>query len=71
MNFKQTGFPTQKSVYPEVDNGYRQTNLDYIQHQSNLLKSQNQPYQGHIPNHLELTTSDNLIQQTRYHLDAP
>lgn len=71
MSFKPVGFPTQKTVYPDVDNGNQPINLDYIQRQSNLLKSQNQPYQGHISNHLEPVPSDNLIQQTRYQLDAP
>jgi hypothetical protein len=71
QSYKSTGFPTQRTVYSNVDDGKQPINLDYIQKQSNLIRSQNQPYQGHIPNYIEPVPNDNLIQQTRYQLDAP
>lgn len=54
-----------------VDNGKQNINFDYIKRQSDIIKSQNQPYKGHIPNYIEPVPNDNLIQQVRYNVDAP
>lgn len=69
--YNNPGFPTQRTVNSNIDNGKQPINLDYIKRQSNIIKSQNQPYQGHIPNYIEPVPNDNLIQQTRWHIDAP
>jgi hypothetical protein len=69
--YNNPGFPTQRTVNSNIDNGKQQINLDYIKRQSKIIKSQNQPYQGHIPNHINPVPNDNLIQQTRWNIDAP
>lgn len=69
--YSNPGFPTQRTMNSNVDNGKQPINFEYIKRQSDIIKSQNQPYQGHIPNHIEPVPNDNLIQQVRWKIDAP
>lgn len=70
MSYHNPAFPTQKTVYSNVDDGKQQTNLEYIHNQSNLIRSQDQPHMGHIPEYISPTPNDNLIQQARWNVDA-
>jgi hypothetical protein len=69
--YKNTGFPTQRTVNSKVDDGKQPIDLKYIRRQENIIKSQNQPYQGHIEPHLEPVPSENILQQVRHNVDAP
>lgn len=70
MSYNNPAFPTQNTVYSNVNNGYEREDLEYIRNQSNVINSYNQPYIGHIPNYIYPTPNDNLIQQTRWNVDA-
>ena len=70
MSYNNPGFPTQRTAFPHVDNGeQQQVDLNYVRDQADLIRRQNQPYRGHIPNYIHPTPNDNIIQQTRYTID--
>lgn len=66
MSFSNPSFPTQKTVYSQINNV---SDLKYVENQSNLLKSQKQQYIGHIPPYIQPTTNDSIIQNVRYGCD--
>jgi hypothetical protein len=70
MSYNNPGFPTQKTAYSHVNDGIKSDDIQYIQKQSDLIKSQNQPYIGHMPKYINPTPNDNIIQQVRFTTDA-
>lgn len=70
-NYSSPGLPTQRLVNSNVDDGKHPIDLEYIKRQSQIINSQNQPYKGHIPRHINPVPNDNLIQQTRWNINAP
>jgi hypothetical protein len=71
MSYHNPNFPTQRTTYKHVENGNNLTNLNYIEKQSDLLKSQKQEFIGHIPPYINPITNDSIILEFRYNVHLP
>lgn len=64
-------FPARQTLMSHVEDGSHPHNLDYIQSQHDVLREQRHEDVGHVPPFISLISSDNIIQQARYHVIAP
>jgi hypothetical protein len=71
MSKSNIDFPNRKTVLSHVEDSTYPEDPDYIQDQKNILRSQRHEELGKIPPWISLISSDNIIQQARYHVIAP
>jgi hypothetical protein len=64
-------FPSQSPFNTYIDDNSEPNDQSYVEKQNNLIRGQRHEKLGQVPSYASLISSDNILQQVRYHVIAP
>ena len=64
-------FPSRPPFNTHIDDGSESNDTSYVEKQGNLLRTQRHERNGITPAYASLISSDNILQQARYHVIQP